>query len=127
MSKKYYIQPTGAWGIVLWSFALIIIFLGVVLQLEIMSLSFLPIVIWIVGLAYIYYIIKSSWIKVTDSKVIIKEPNYHKTRSFDRSNVTIKSTNKWQIEIDFDNRDYFPVKVTSTKKILSNLRKRVGE
>ncbi|AKP66578.1 EbsA family protein [Companilactobacillus ginsenosidimutans] len=127
MSKKYYIQPTGAWGIILWSFALIIIFLGVVLQLEIFSLSVIPIIIWIIGLVYILYILKSSWVKISDSKVVIKEPNYHKTRTFNRSDVTVKSNNQWQLEFDFENHDYFPVKITSTKKILREIKKRVGD
>lgn len=127
MSKKYYIQPTGAWGIILWSFALIIIFLGVVLQLEIMSLSFIPILIWVFGLIYIFYIVRSSWIKVSDSKIVIKEPNYHQTRSFNLSEVTVKANNQWQLEFDFTNHDYFPVKVTSTRKVLTDLKKRVGD
>lgn len=126
MSKKYYIQPSGAWGIILWSIALIIIFLGVILQLEIFSFSVIPVIIWIVGLIYIFYILRSSWIKVSDSQIVIKEPNYYKTRSFDRADVTIKSSNKWQLEFEFKNHDYFPVKVTSTRRILTDLKKRVG-
>lgn len=127
MSKKYYIQPTGAWGVILWSLALIIIFFGVILQLEIMSLSILPIIIWIVSLIYVLYILKSSWIKINDSSIIIKEPNYHKTRSFDKADVTVKATNKWQVEINFKNHDYFPVKITSTPKALNEIIKRMGD
>jgi hypothetical protein len=127
MSKKYYIQPTGAWGIILWSFALIIVFLGVVLQLEIFSISVIPIVIWILALLYVIYILKSSWIEVSDTQIVIKEPNYHKTRTFNRSDVTVKSTSKWQLEFVFKNHDYFPVKITSTRKVLENIRKRVGD
>ncbi|MCH4008256.1 EbsA family protein [Companilactobacillus sp.] len=127
MSKKYYIQPTGAWGIILWSVALIIIFFGVILQLEIFSLNVIPILIWIIGLVYIFYIIKSSWIKVSDNQIIIKAPNYHRTRSFDLKNVSVRSTNKFQLEFDFDNHDYFPVKITSTTKVLEEIKKRVGD
>lgn len=127
MSKKYYIQPTGAWGVILWSLALIIIFFGAILQLEIMSLSVIPIVIWILSAVYVFYLLKSSWIEVSDSSIAIKEPNHPKVRTFKRADVSITSSNKWQLKLDFHNHDYFPVSITSTRGILNDLMKRAGD
>lgn len=126
MSKKHFVQPTGAWGIIMWSIAFSLICLGIILQLEIMAFSFIPFLIWIIDAIYVFYIIANSWVRITDDQVIIKEP-YYKTRTFKHSEVNIKANNKWTMEFDFNNRDFFPFKVTSTKGILNIIKKEAGE
>lgn len=126
MSKKHFVQPTGAWGIIMWSIALSLVCLGIIMQLEIMAFSFIPFLIWIIDGIYVFYIIANSWVKITADQVIIKEP-YYKTRTFKHSDVTIKENNKWSIELDFNNKDFFPFRVTSTKGILNIIRKEAGE
>ncbi|AUI71203.1 hypothetical protein COSHB9_12010 [Companilactobacillus alimentarius] len=126
MSKKHFVQPAGPWGIIMWSVALSLVCLGIILQLEIMSLSIFPILIWAVDLVYVIYIIANSWVKITDSQVIIKEP-YYKTRTFENQDVNIKANNRWSVEFSFSNHDYFPFKITSTKGILSLIKKEAGE
>ena len=126
MSKKHLVQPTGAWGIIMWSIALSLACLGIILQLELMTLSFIPFLIWIIDGIYVFYIITNSWVSITANQVIIKEP-YYKTRTFDHSDVNIKANNKWTMEFDFNNRDFFPFRITSTKGILSLIKKEAGE
>ncbi|KRO00557.1 hypothetical protein IV57_GL000993 [Companilactobacillus kimchiensis] len=126
MSKKHFVQPAGAWGIIMWSIALSLACLGIILQLEIMSFSFIPFLIWIIDAIYVFYIIANSWVRITEGQVIIKEP-YYKTRVFKNTNVSIKANNKWTMEFDFSNRDFFPFKVTSTKGILNIIKKEAGE
>ncbi|WP_125763898.1 EbsA family protein [Companilactobacillus hulinensis] len=127
MSKKYFVQPTGSWGIIMWSLALSILCLGVILQLEIFSFSFVPFIVWILGIVYVIYIITNSWVKFDADKIIIKEPNYYKARVFKQTDVRIKTDDKLTMEFLFDNHDYFPLKITSTKKILQGIKKEVGE
>ncbi|WP_125588891.1 EbsA family protein [Companilactobacillus jidongensis] len=127
MSKKYFVQPTGSWGIIMWSFALSILCLGVVLQLEVFSFSILPFLAWILGIALVIYIITNSWVKFDNGSVIIKEPNYYKARVFDQSEVKLKNDSKWTLEFIFENHDYFPLKITSTKKILKKIKKEAGD
>jgi len=126
MSKKHFVQPTGAWGIIMWSIALSLACLGIILQLEIMTLSFIPFLVWIIDGAYVFYIIANSWVRITKDQVIIKEP-YYKTRVFENNEVGLKSNNKWIMEFDFNNRDFFPFRVTSTKGILNIIKKEAGE
>lgn len=126
MSKKHFVQPAGAWGIIMWSIALSLACLGIILQLEIMALSFIPFLIWIIDGAYVFYIISNSWVKITKGQVIIKEP-YYKTRVFENANVNIKANNKWSLEFYFSNRDFFPFRITSTKGILNIIKKEAGE
>lgn len=127
MSKKYFVQPTGSWGIIMWSLALSILCLGVVLQLEVFSFSILPFLAWILGAVLIFYIITNSWVKFDNGQIIIKEPNYYKARVFDRSDVLLKKDSDWTLEFVFENHDYFPLKITSTKKILKGIKKEVGD
>jgi len=126
MSKKHFVQPTGAWGIIMWSIALSLACLGIILQLEIMTLSFIPFLIWIIDGVYVFYIIANSWVRITKDQVIIKEP-YYKTRTFETHEVNLKENNKWTMEFDFSNRDFFPFRVTSTKGILNIIKKEAGE
>lgn len=124
--KKHYVQPTGSWGIIIWSLALSIIFLGIIMQLEIFAFSIIPFIIWIIGAIYIFYVISNSWVKISADKVIIKEPNYYRARSFDRKDVTLNYINEFLITIDFENHNYFPIKVVTTKKILTLIKKEAG-
>ncbi|WP_235805150.1 EbsA family protein [Companilactobacillus tucceti] len=124
--KKYYVQPTGSWGIIIWSLALSIIFFGIIMQLEIFELSIVPFIIWFVGIIYIFYVISNSWIKVSKDQIIVKEPNYYKARIFDRDDVCLKYINDYLVMISFKNHDYFPMKVVSTKKILSSIKRKAG-
>ncbi|MQS76389.1 EbsA family protein [Companilactobacillus halodurans] len=126
MSKKHFVQPAGAWGIIMWSIALSLACLGSILQLEIMALSFIPFLVWIIDGIYVFYIIANSWVRITDDEVVIKEP-YYKTRSFKHAEVGLKIDNKWTIEFDFNNHDFFPFRVTSTRGILNLIRKEAGE
>lgn len=126
MSKKHFIQPTGAWGIIMWSIALSLACLGIILQLEIMAFSFIPFLVWIIDAVYVFYIITNSWVRITTDQVIIKEP-YYKTRTFRHEDVSIKANNKWTVEFDFTNRDFFPFRITSTKGILNIIKKEAGE
>ncbi|APX72823.1 EbsA family protein [Companilactobacillus allii] len=126
MSKKFFVQPTGSWGIIVWSLAFSILCLGVILQLEIFSFSFIPFLVWILGIVFVIYIVTNSWVKFDDGKIIIKEPNYYKARVFNRTDVKIETINKLTIEFLFDNRDYFPLRVTSTTKILKGIKKEAG-
>ncbi len=126
MSKKRFVQPTGAWGIIMWSIALSLACLGIILQLEIMALSFIPFLIWIIDAIYVFYIITNSWVSITADQVIIKEP-YYKTRTFKHADVNIKENSKWTMEFDFNNRDFFPFRITSTKGILNIIKKEAGE
>lgn len=126
MSKKHFVQPTGAWGIIMWSIALSLACLGIILQLEIMAFSVIPFLIWIIDGIYVFYIIANSWVSITADQVIIKEP-YYKTRTFKHADVKIKANNKWTMEFDFKNRDFFPFKITSTKGILNIIKKEAGE
>lgn len=125
MSKKHFVQPTGAWGIIMWSIALSLFCLGIILQLEIMSFSIIPFLVWIIDAAYVFYIITNSWIKITADQVIIKEP-YYKTRVFEQTNVNI-TANKWTLKFDFNNHDFFPFEITSTKGILNIIKEEAGE
>lgn len=125
MSKKLFVQPAGAWGIIMWSIALSLACLGIILQLEIMALSVIPFLIWILDIVYVFYIITNSWVRITEDQVIIKEP-YYKTRFFKNSDVNIKANNKWTMEFDFSNHDFFPFRITSTKGILNIIRKEAG-
>ncbi|WP_125568718.1 EbsA family protein [Companilactobacillus insicii] len=127
MSKKYFVQPTGSWGIIMWSLALSILCLGVVLQLEVFSFSFLPFLAWIMGIILVIYIITNSWVKFDNDQIIIKEPNYYKARVFNRSDVKLINDGEWTLEFIFENHDYFPLKITSTKKVLKKIRKEAGE
>ncbi|KRK80518.1 hypothetical protein FD03_GL001942 [Companilactobacillus nodensis DSM 19682 = JCM 14932 = NBRC 107160] len=127
MSKKYFIQPTGSWGIIMWSLALSILCLGVVLQLEVFSFSILPFLAWILGIVLVIYIITNSWVKFDNGSIIIKEPNYYKARVFKQSDVKLKNDSKWTLEFIFENHDYFPLKITSTKKILNSIKKEAGD
>ena len=126
MSKKHLVQPAGAWGIIMWSIALSLACLGIIMQLEIMALSFIPFLIWIVDGIYVFYIIANSWVRITKDQVIIKEP-YYKMRVFKHSDVDIKANNKWSLEFHFNNRNFFPFRITSTKGILNIIRKEAGE
>ena len=126
MSKKHFVQPTGAWGIIMWSVALSLACLGIILQLEIMAFSFIPFLIWIIDGIYVFYIITNSWVRITADQVIIKEP-YYKMRTFKHADVNIKTNNKWTMEFDFSNRDFFPFRITSTRGILNIIRKEAGE
>jgi len=126
MSKKHFIQPAGAWGIIMWSIALSLACLGIILQLEIMSLSFIPFLVWILDAIYVFYIIANSWVRVTEDQVIIKEP-YYKTRIFNNTDVSIKADNKWTLEFSFSNHDFFPFRITSTKGILNIIKEEAGE
>ncbi|WP_119326289.1 EbsA family protein [Companilactobacillus musae] len=126
MSKKHFVQPTGAWGIIMWSIALSLACLGIILQLEIMAFSFIPFLIWIIDAIYIVYIITNSWVSITADEVIVKEP-YYKTRRFNHTDVSIKANNKWTLEFNFNSRDFFPFRVTSTKGILNIIKKEAGE
>lgn len=127
MSKKYFIQPTGSWGIIMWSLALSILCLGVVLQLEVFSFSILPFLAWILGIVLVIYIITNSWVKFDNGSIIIKEPNYYKARVFKQSDVKLKNDSKWTLEFIFENHDYFPLKITSTKNILNSIKKEAGD
>lgn len=126
MSKKHFVQPAGPWGIIMWSLALSLVCLGIILQLEIMSLSIVPFLVWILDAVYVIYIISNSWVKFTNSQVVIKEP-YYKTRIFESKDVNIRANNQWTLEFSFSNHDYFPFKITSTKGILKLIRKEAGE
>jgi len=125
--KKYYVQPTGSWGIIIWSLALSIIFFGIIMQLEIFEFSIVPFIIWFVGIVYILYILSNSWIKISKDQIVVKEPNYYKARSFDRKDVSLKYINDYLVTISFENHDYFPMKVVSTKIILSSIKREAGE
>ena len=126
MSKKHFVQPAGPWGIIMWSVALSLVCLGIILQLEIMAFSVYPFLIWILDVIYVIYIIANSWVRFTNNQVIIKEP-YYKTRVFPSSDVKIRANNQWSLEFNFSNHDYFPFKITSTKGILKLIRKEAGE
>lgn len=126
MSKKHFVQPTGAWGVIMWSIALSLACLGIILQLEIMAFSFIPFIVWIIDGIYIFYIIANSWIKISKNEVIIKEP-YYKARVFKHEDVNIRADNNWTMEFHFSNRDFFPFKIISTKGILNIIKKEAGE
>lgn len=126
MSKKHFIQPAGPWGIIMWSIALSLLCLGIILQLEIMAFSIIPVLVWIFDIIYVFYIITNSWVSFTGDKVIIKEP-YYKTRTFKNADVELKSDDKWTLEFNFSNHDFFPFRIISTKKILNIIRKEAGE
>ncbi len=126
MSKKHFVQPAGAWGIIMWSIALSLVCLGIILQLEIMSLSVIPFLVWILAAVYVFYIIANSWVKITGDQVIIKEP-YYKVRTFNSNDVDVKVDNKWTMEFGFKNHDFFPFKITSTKGILKTIKEEAGE
>ncbi|MFC6323276.1 EbsA family protein [Companilactobacillus baiquanensis] len=124
--KKYYVQPTGSWGIIIWSLALSIIFFGIIMQLEIFALSVVPFIIWFVGIVYVFYVISNSWIKVSKDQIIVKEPNYYRARIFDRKDVSLNFLNERFIMINFENHNYFPIKVISTKKVLLSIKREAG-
>ncbi|WP_235700555.1 EbsA family protein [Companilactobacillus nodensis] len=111
----------------MWSLALSILCLGVVLQLEVFSFSILPFLAWILGIVLVIYIITNSWVKFDNGSIIIKEPNYYKARVFKQSDVKLKNDSKWTLEFIFENHDYFPLKITSTKKILNSIKKEAGD
>ncbi|WP_129044944.1 EbsA family protein [Companilactobacillus metriopterae] len=121
MKKKIYIQASGSWGIILWSILLIIIFLGIIVQLEKLSFTIVPIIIWVFAALYLGHIIFNSWIKIENNKFWIKLPMFFQARSFDLEDVTLEKTKSFKLNIIFNNHDYFPQTVLLTKKNLNKL------